>query len=111
MTFTYWLREIAGWILVLGGLYFFMVAWGLLMNRRIFEAAPMTFIGFIVFRGGIHILKVAVAAQAARLLTDAAQPAARKLSRMPTQPIGPTPAKSVLPGPKNTRTTAGAGRG
>ena len=111
MTFTYWAREIAGWILVVAGLFAFVMAWGLLMNRRIFEAAPMTFIGFIVFRGGIHILKVAVAAQAARLATDTAQPAARKLSRMPTQPIGPTPAKSVMPGPKNTRNSAGSSRG
>jgi hypothetical protein len=110
MTFTYWAREIAGWVLVLAGMYFFREAWGLLLNKRIFEAAPMTFIGFIVFRGGIHILKVAVAAQAARLATDTAQPAARKLSRMPTQPIGPTPAKSVMPGPKSARTAAGAGR-
>jgi hypothetical protein len=110
MTFTYWAREIAGWMLVLAGLLCFWKAWGMLIDRRIFEAAPMTFIGFIVFRGGIHILKVAVAAQAARLVTDAAQPAARRLNRLPTQPIGPTPAKSVLPGPRNTR-TAGNGRG
>ena len=66
MRFAYWSREIAGWVLVLGGLYAFVVAYDLLLSKRIFEAAPMVFIGFIVFRGGIHILKVAVAAQAAR---------------------------------------------
>ncbi len=106
MTFAYWAREIAGWVLVLGGLFFFMRAYDLLLNKRVFEAAPLTFIGFIIFRGGIHILKVAVAAQAARGTMDAAQPAARRLGRAPTRPVGPTPAKSVLPGPKTSRPAA-----
>ena len=74
MRFAYWSREIAGWVLVLAGLYAFVVAYDLLLSKRIFEAAPMVFIGFIVFRGGIHVLKVAVAAQAARNLPETAQP-------------------------------------
>jgi hypothetical protein len=103
MTFAYWAREIAGWILILLGLWAFMQSYDFLLDKKIFQAAPMTFIGFIVFRGGIHILKVAVAAQAARGTPDAALPAARKLSRIPTRAVGPTPVKSVLPGPKTAR--------
>jgi hypothetical protein len=106
MKFAYWSREIVGWLLVLGGLYAFVVAYDLLLSRRVFEAAPLTFIGFIVFRGGIHILKVAVAAQATLTQTDAAQPAARRITRPATRGVGPTPNKAVMPGPRTTRGTA-----
>ncbi len=102
MRFAYWSREIAGWGLVLAGLFFFMQSYNLLLNKRVFEAAPLSFIGFIVFRGGIHIMKVAVAAQAARNLPDTAQPTARRVTLTPTRSIGPTPASTVLPGP-NTK--------
>lgn len=100
MKFTYWAREIAGWALILAGIFLFWRVYDMLLDRRVFEAAPLTFIGFIVFRGGIHILKVAVAAQAARNLPDAAPTTGRKVTRAPARPIGPTPPKSVLPGPK-----------
>jgi hypothetical protein len=103
MRFAYWSREIAGWVLVLGGLYAFVVAYDLLLSKRIFEAAPMVFIGFIVFRGGIHILKVAVAAQAARNLPETAQPATRRVSRASTRPVGPTAPNEVLPGRRHAR--------
>ena len=111
MKFAYWSREIAGWLLILGGLYAFLVAYDLLLSRRVFEAAPMTFIGFIVFRGGIHVLKVAVAAQAALTQTDAAQPAARKIGRPAARGVGPTPNKTVMPGPQTTRTRPAGSRG
>jgi len=111
MTFAYWSREIAGWALILIGLIFFWQTYDLLLNKRVFEAAPMAFVGFIVFRGGIHVLKVAVAAQAARSLPDsAARAAARRVVRATARPVGPTPAKSVLPGPKAARPTTGTGR-
>lgn len=107
MRFAYWSREVAGWLLILGGLWAFWTGYGMLTNRRIFEAAPMAFMGFIVFRGGVHLLKVAVAAQAARTLPEsAAQPATRKASRMPTKSIAPTAVKSVVPGPKSRAATA-----
>ena len=98
---SYWAREIAGWLLVLAGLGVFVTAYNLLLNKRIFEAAPLVFIGFIVFRGGIHLLKVAVAAQAARSLPDAGQGQARRAPRAPGRAIGPTPAASVMPGPRS----------
>ena len=107
MTFSYWTREIAGWVLILTGLFFFVRTYDFLLNKRIFEAGPMAFIGFIVFRGGIHVLKVAVAAQAARSLPEAARPAARRMVRATARPVGPTPAKAVLPGPKTGRPTGG----
>jgi hypothetical protein len=109
MRFAYWSREIAGWVLVLAGLYAFVVAYDLLLSKRIFEAAPMVFIGFIVFRGGVHVLKVAVAAQAARNLPETAQSATRRVARAPVRPVGPTAPSEVLPGRGPART--GAGRG
>lgn len=100
---SYWVREIAGWVLVFIGLFIFWQTYQFLLAKRVFEAAPLTFIGFIVFRGGVHLLKVAVAAQAAR---DAGPPTAQPAVRRPVaaaRPVGPTPAKSVLPGPQSSR--------
>jgi hypothetical protein len=107
MRFAYWSREIAGWVLVLAGLYAFVVAYDLLLSKRIFEAAPMVFIGFIVFRGGVHVLKVAVAAQAARSLPETAHSATRRVGRAPVRPVGPTSPNEVLPGRRTARTGAG----
>jgi hypothetical protein len=71
MRLRFWFRELAGWLLVLIGLYVFAVCIDVLVNRSgrqgpaplIFESAPLTLIGIIIFRGGIHLLKVAVAAR------------------------------------------------
>jgi hypothetical protein len=102
MRYVYWSREVAGWLLILAGLWQFWNTYTLLTNRRIFEAAPSAFIAFVIFRGGVHLLKVAVAAQAARSLPESsAQPATRKASRMQTKSVAPTPVKSVVPGPKS----------
>jgi hypothetical protein len=103
MKFAYWSREAAGWLLILGGLFAFVRAYDLLLSKRIFEATPMVFIGFIVFRGGVHVLKVAVAAQAARNLPETAQPGARRINRPATRPVGPTPPSAVLPGRRTAR--------
>lgn len=103
MRFAYWTREVAGWLLIGGGLWAFWTAYGLLLDKQIFQAGPVVFIGFIVFRGGIHVLKVAVAAQAALTQTDAAQPVTRRVPRAQPRAVGPTPAKSVMPGPKGSR--------
>jgi hypothetical protein len=103
MKYAYWSREIAGWVLILIGLYTFMRAYDLLLSKRIFEATPVVFIGFIVFRGGTHILKVAVAAQAARNLPESLQPRARRVARATARPIGPTPSSAVMPGRRPPR--------
>lgn len=64
----FWIREIAGWCLILLGLYIFLVVFANLLapppsQPRIFEAPIVVVIGVVVFRGGIHLLKVAVAAR------------------------------------------------
>jgi hypothetical protein len=110
MRFVYWSREVAGWLLVLAGVWQFWNTYGLLTNRRVFEAGPSAFIAFVVFRGGVHLLKVAVAAQVARALPETAgQPHARKGGRMPTKAFGPTPVKEVVPGPKSRAAVAANG--
>jgi hypothetical protein len=63
----FWVREVAGWLLVLIGLYVFWACFAMLADYRreprIIEVGPLVFIGFVIFRGGIHLLKVAVAAR------------------------------------------------
>jgi hypothetical protein len=108
MKYAYWSREAAGWLLLLAGVWQFWNTYGLLTNRRLFEAAPSGFIAFVLFRGGIHLLKVAVAAQVARTLPDAAV-STRKASRMPVKSFAPTPAKSVVPGPRSRAAAAANG--
>jgi len=103
MKFTYWSREVAGWVLILAGLWQFWNTYVMLTNKRLLEAAPSAFIAFIIFRGGIHLLKVAVAAQVARTLPEAAQPQTRRAHRIATRSYAPTPVKAVMPGPKAGR--------
>jgi hypothetical protein len=64
----FWFRELAGWALVLLGLWICFIAMGLMLRpapgpEAIFEGPPVLIIGAIIFRGGIHLLKVAVAAR------------------------------------------------
>ncbi len=64
---SYWLRETLGWMLIgLGLIAFGFVYFNFLLQKRIVEAVILGFIGFTVFRGGMHLLKVAMAARAAR---------------------------------------------
>ncbi|MFL5331091.1 MAG: hypothetical protein ACJ8C4_19545 [Gemmataceae bacterium] len=71
---SYWLREIAGWVLVVVGLAVLSFAILFLANGLVWQTTPIAVIGIFVFRGGIHLLKVAMAAriceQAARALRD-----------------------------------------
>ena len=61
----FWFRELMGWLLVLIGLYLFVICLALLLSPEpsILEAPVVSVIGIVVFRGGIHLLKVAVAAR------------------------------------------------
>lgn len=66
----FWSREIAGWALVVAGMYVFYTCYLLVVKQdrpedrpRVVEAGLLTPIGFFLFRGGIHLLKVAVAAR------------------------------------------------
>jgi hypothetical protein len=107
---SYWAREVAGWVLIAVGLIVFWNSYTLLLARRVFEAGPLVFVGFVVFRGGIHLLKVAVAAQAARSLPEDARPPARRTIGPFQRPVGPTPVKSVVPGPRLAGTAAAPAR-
>jgi hypothetical protein len=61
----FWVREIAGWLLVGLGLFLFYIVLAITLTERpwLITAGPVTLIAIIVFRGGIHLLKVAVAAR------------------------------------------------
>jgi hypothetical protein len=60
----FWIREAAGWALLLLGLWLFYVSYFVLLkNGYIIQSGPTVLMGIIVFRGGIHLLKVAVAAR------------------------------------------------
>jgi hypothetical protein len=89
-----WLREIAGWLLLLLGLGMLLLCYGLIQESRLFEAGPLSIIGIVVFRAGIHLLKVAVAARIclqAKDRTDADKAAGR--------PARPAPAVTQVRGP------------
>ena len=88
--------EVAGWLLVLAGVGVLFECYVLIVQgSRLFQAGPLSIIGIIVFRGGIHLLKVAVAARIcsqARERTQedvASKPPARK-------PTGRTAAATTI---------------
>jgi hypothetical protein len=72
----YWLREIAGWLLVGVGLLMFVMVYDLCDARRIIDAGILMIPGIFVFRGGIHLLKVAVAARICAKAQEQLYPAA-----------------------------------
>ena len=78
----FWIREVLGWFLVLLGLFVFYICLTLLLNPapKYIQAGPLTLIGIILFRGGIHLLKVAVAA---RVCVRAGQQVLRQEVRPP----------------------------
>jgi hypothetical protein len=61
----FWTREIAGWLLLIIGLFIFARCYAILTDAvpHILEGGSLTLIGIIIFRGGLHLLKVAVAAR------------------------------------------------
>jgi len=89
---TFLVREIAGWILVLLGLCLFFVAFGMLLNDPplILRAPVITVIGIFLFRGGIHLLKIAVAARVCMQAQQRAEaPAGRRVQRGSSHASGP----------------------
>jgi hypothetical protein len=80
----FWIREIAGWLLVVLGLYTFFEAYRFCRVRMLLEAWPVTIFGIFVFRGGIHLLKVAVAARVCLQAQDRLYPAPVLRLRPPT---------------------------
>ena len=60
-----WLRELSGWILLGTGLAAFALTYNFLLDRFTVQAVILGMVGFAIFRGGLHLLKVAVAARLA----------------------------------------------
>jgi hypothetical protein len=87
------MREIAGWLLVGLGLVTFYWSFLFLGTGHFVEGGELSLIGIIVFRGGIHLLKVAVAA---RVCLQAQPP--RPQERTPiagTVPAGHRPGRAA----------------
>jgi hypothetical protein len=78
---SYWGREIAGWILLVLGLLMFVTVYDFCERRAIFEAGVFAVVGIFVFRGGIHLLKVAVAARVCQQAQDRLYPATPRETR------------------------------
>jgi hypothetical protein len=95
------IREVAGWLLLALGLFTFFVSYDLLITGgrilglvpgqpnapehqggMLLTAPPVALIGFFIFRGGIHLLKVSIAARvsyrADREMTEPPRRPARK---------------------------------
>jgi len=61
---SFWIREIFGWLFMLAGLLGYVVCLGVfLLNDRVIEAGIMAGVSTMVFRGGLHLVKVATAAR------------------------------------------------
>lgn len=90
----FWTREIVGWLLVLLGLFGFYVCFVMLTERQIVQSSFMTFISVIVFRGGIHLVKVAVAARIC--LQAQAHLAQQPPAPLASSPPPRSPARAVL---------------
>jgi hypothetical protein len=71
----FWFRELAGWLLVGLGLFIFFLVFVFLQNKGFVEAAVLAVVGVFLFRGGVHLLKVAVAARICQQAQDRLYPA------------------------------------
>jgi len=90
----FWVREVVGWVLIILGLWLFYLSYFVLLkNGYIIQSGPTVLMGIVVFRGGIHLLKVAVAARVCRQAPVESRPKASRLEggRLPHRP-------SVVPG-------------
>lgn len=80
---SFWLRELMGWVLIAIGLAVFGLVMLHLIEGLVYQTMGMVVIGIFTFRGGIHLLKVALAARvceeaAAKLHTPATAVPARR---------------------------------
>jgi hypothetical protein len=81
----FWWRELSGWLLLALGLACFVIVWQFCKSRWLLEAIPMTFIGMIVFWGGIQLLKVAMAGRICQQAQDQLYPTPQKLNPVRSQ--------------------------
>jgi hypothetical protein len=82
----FWTRELAGWLLVGLGLGVFALVFWLCLQRWLLEAWPVAIFGIFIFRGGIHLLKVAVAARVCLEAQDRLYPSVALRPRPPALP-------------------------
>jgi len=81
----FWIREIAGWTLIASGLFVFVKVYEMSFQYQLLWGILFTVIGIFLFRGGIHLLKVAVAARMCREAQERLYPnAAIGSSPLPT---------------------------
>jgi hypothetical protein len=90
--------ELAGWVLVGLGLLAFFEIFAMLDRIEFVESGPATVIGFFIFRGGIQLIKLAVAARLCaqpqgRTPEDRAAPLANGSGR---RPLVSTPPSRLL---------------
>lgn len=72
---SFWLRELAGWLLLALSLCMIAMTYVFCERRWIFELWPWTILSIFVFRGSIHLLKVALAARICQQVQDRLYPA------------------------------------
>ncbi|MGL4464728.1 MAG: hypothetical protein ACRC1K_21450 [Planctomycetia bacterium] len=59
----FWVREVIGWLLVAAGLFGVLQSMSLVGNREVVGGAIVAGMAIFVFRGGLHLIKVATAAR------------------------------------------------
>ena len=89
----FYIREVIGWALMVLGLWLFYQSYVFLMNKMIIQSGPTVLMGIVVFRGGIHLLKVAVAARVCQQAPVETRPTASR-----TLPVRPQRRATVVPG-------------
>jgi hypothetical protein len=88
------IRELAGWLLIFFGFAFFYMAYEYSLLHSLLTMWMFAVVGIVVFRGGIHLLKVAIAARVCQQTQDQLYPTpapgtATPLVRQPTSaPLG-----------------------
>jgi|ERR1700689_3438738 hypothetical protein len=86
-------RELFGWLLIAIGFCCFYGAYRLIEANRVLYLWAPVIVGIVLFRGGIHLLKVAVAAKICQQTQDQLYP--RPLPGVAV-PQGQTPANTPL---------------
>ena len=89
----FYVREVLGWVLMVLGLWLFYQSYVFVVNRNYVGSGPTLIMGIVVFRGGIHLLKVAVAAKVCRQA-----PVEARLPAVRPQPVRPQRRATVVPG-------------
>jgi hypothetical protein len=72
---SYWLREVAGWVLLGLSLYMIYMVYVFCERRWILSVWPWTLLTIFVFRGAVNLLRVAIAARICQQSQDRLYPA------------------------------------